>query len=100
MNTTKQISFEVSNEDAALIKKIVDRAVRDYQMQHKIRLDRMDTTMDLTACHANGCPMNFAGLLAADDFNFAHDISGINRHLNRTTGELENCFLPRFSKKQ
>jgi len=26
-----------------------------------------------------------------------HDVSGIARHLNRETGRLEGCFLPRFS---
>lgn len=32
----------------------------------------------------------------ADNFNFMHDISGINAHLNRNTGELSKRFLPRF----
>ena len=56
--------------------------------------------MDFTAVHANGNPLRLADLLAADDFNFAHDAFGIARHLNRTNGQLENCFLPRFTQKQ
>lgn len=33
--------------------------------------------------------------LAADDFNFWHDINGIQRNLDRQTGRLQNRFLPR-----
>lgn len=36
-------------------------------------------------------------LLHADGFNFAHDIVGIQNHINRETGEIENIFLPRYS---
>lgn len=56
--------------------------------------------MDITATHANGCPLKLAELLAADDFNFSHDVAGIYRHLDRTTGKLLDCFLPRFAQKQ
>ena len=57
----------------------------------------MDCDMDITACHANGNPLRLAELLSADDFNFCHDVLGIRRHINRETGQLENCFVPRFS---
>lgn len=33
-----------------------------------------------------------------DTLNFNHDVSGIRHNINRETGELENCFLPRCSK--
>ena len=51
--------------------------------------DRQSLAMDLSATHAK-MPLDFARLLAFDDFSFAHDIYGIRRHLNRTTGELED----------
>jgi hypothetical protein len=54
--------------------------------------------MDITACHLNGCKLDLAKLLAADDFNFAHDVLGIRRHIDRETGQLMNCFRPRFAK--
>lgn len=88
------VSFEISEADRALVERLVDRGVR-FCRESKIKYPRQDMAMDLTACHANGCPMDFAKLLAADDFNFAHDLFGIRRHLNRETGELEHCFLPR-----
>jgi hypothetical protein len=54
--------------------------------------------MDITACHLNGCPLRLGELLGADDANFAHDVFGIRRHLNRETGKLEDCFCPRYAE--
>lgn len=85
----KGISFEATKEEVITISRIVERA--DIE-------NRLSLTMDLSACHANGCPLDLEKLLAFDDFNFYHDIWGIRRHLNRTTGKLENCFLPRCAK--
>lgn len=61
--------------------------------------------MDLAAVHANGCPLDLEKLLAADDFNFAHDVFGIYRHLDRdgkspTGGKLLDLFLPRTARRQ
>jgi hypothetical protein len=55
--------------------------------------------MDLVAAHANGCPLDFQRLENADDFNLLHDVLGIERHLNRVTGQLAGFFLPRFAAK-
>lgn len=57
-------------------------------------------TMNLSACHASGNPLRLSDLLQADDFNFAHDIFGIDRHINRATGKLENFFSPRFLARE
>jgi len=57
----------------------------------------MDASMDLTAAHTV-CPLKLEQLLAADDANFSHDVFGIRRHLNRETGVIEDCFLPRFAR--
>lgn len=58
----------------------------------------MDATMDIDACHSNGCPLKLQELLEADDFNFAHDAFGIRAHIDRTTGKLQDCFLPRYAQ--
>lgn len=42
-------------------------------------------------------PLRLAEFANADNFNFGHDVAGILGHLNRQTGELEDCFLPRFA---
>lgn len=36
-------------------------------------------------------------MLAADDLDFAHDFTGIQASINRITGRIENCFVPRFA---
>lgn len=92
---TNQVSFDVSRDDAALIERITGRAVRLYA-KHGQKIDGLSMLMDVTATHANGCPLKLAELADADDFNFAHHIGGIFRHLDRETGHLGGCFLPRF----
>lgn len=87
---TKEVSFKISKKDHASVSIAVKRAERLFK-----KLDSLSTSMDLIACHANGCRLNFDKLLSFPDFDFMHDIGGIGRHLNRETGELMNCFLPR-----
>jgi hypothetical protein len=87
------INFNSTAADMQLIRRIVIRA-----MALKIKyFTAMDCDMDVTACHCNGNPLRLADMLAADDFNFAHDVLGIRSHINRETGQLTDCFCPRFS---
>jgi len=101
----EKIDFRVTAEERAIIERISKRAVKldEEHRDEKVRLPRwtrVDFEMDITACHKNGCPLDLQRLLDADDFNFAHDVFGIRRHLSRTTGKLENHFLPRFHTKK
>lgn len=61
---------------------------------------RMAFIMDL--CAADGVngndPINLDALAQADDFNFLHDVTGIMRHLDRSTGQLTDHFSPRYSR--
>lgn len=59
---------------------------------------RLEMQMDIIACHANGCPLRLDDLLAADDFNLLHDVLGISRHIDRSTGRLTAIFRPRFAE--
>jgi hypothetical protein len=93
-----QIDFEASPSDAQAIREIVKRAVVFNVKNGGPRVDPLDLNMDLTATHLNGCPLKLQELLEADDFNLIHDVFGIHRHLDRNTGKLKNCFLPRFAK--
>lgn len=80
------------------VKKIVDRAVALFREVRQPR-ERLEIHMDIQAVHAR-YPLDLKGLAEADDFNFAHDIGGIARHLDRKTGELRNFFSPRFCKRE
>lgn len=95
MNTTTayDIKFNATKEEHSAIARIAARAVKlnsEYDFQTCV--------MDLTACHANGNPMDFAKLESADNFNFAHDVFGIANHIDRETGKLTRCFRPRCSQ--
>jgi hypothetical protein len=92
----KTINFSVPKQDMTIIIKIAKRAVA-MAKKAKIAYEFIDCDMDITACHANGNPLKLQELLDADDFNFAHDVFGIRRHIDRQTGQLTGCFVPRFS---
>lgn len=97
--TKTRPSFSADRETMRLVERIADRAMA---LQHKAepiqRYKRgkvaMQWHMDILATH-NAMPLDLSRLLAADDGEFAHDVFGIRRHLNRDTGQLEDCFVPR-----
>lgn len=89
------LKFAVTDADKQTIERIAERAHALYKAQGA-RCRLIDVLMDLTATHANGCPLRLADLEVADDFNLMHDVSGIARHLDRRTGTLD-CFQPRFA---
>lgn len=63
-----------------------------------LMFDRLSLMMDLEiAMEQFNLKLN--DLLNADDFNFCHDICGIQNHINRETREIENFFVPRFCGK-
>lgn len=92
----KHASFKVNHSDAITIAAITTRAIR-MARDAGWKYDRLEADMDITACHANGTPLKLEALLNANDFDFAHDVFGIHRHINRETGELQDCFLPRYA---
>lgn len=89
------INWNVSKADHDLIVQIAERVAKitDNYPDTKAAL-----IMDLTATHANGTPLDLPKLLAAEPFDFTHDIFGIRRHINRKTGKLEGCFMPRCAQ--
>jgi len=86
-----------TRHDIELIRKIAERATALYE-QHGREADHATVVMDLITVIDHGCPLHLDDMLHADASNFLHDIAGINRHLNRLTGKLEDCFLPRFAR--
>lgn len=89
------VSFTTTREESDAIARIVKRYAK--LKGWRVGDSALNLTMDVKACHANGCPLDFARLEAFDDFNLAHDLAGISRHISRTTGELGGFFSPKCS---
>lgn len=104
MTTTHAVQFNASLRDRGLIRRIARRAVAQgfagVNQGWPATRELQDVEMDIEAVHCNGTPLRLAEMIEADDFNFGHDVVGIGRHLDRTTGTLGNHFLPRFAKPQ
>ena len=96
MNGTEPPTFECSPADQDLIDRIVQRCAKLVKAQGfgASSFDALGITMDLTACHGK-TPLDLQALLDSRDADFGHDIGGIRQHLDRTTGELTDCFWPR-----
>ena len=87
---------KISRDDVLIIEKIASR-FHDYIMDGIIKRTKKSTIMmDVSAAHIK-YPLDLEGLLNAEDFDFIHDVAGINRHIDRKTGDLKDCFLPRFA---
>lgn len=80
------------------ITKILERAellFKEYGIDEK----RINTLLDLDNAD-NEIPLDWDALLTCDKQTFAHDIFGIRRHMNRKTGKIEDCFVPRTALLQ
>lgn len=96
------IKFTVTKSESKMIGLIVARARTLAMKAGQKQFDAMSMHMDLSACIAQGTALKLEALLAADDFNFSHDVFGIQRHTDRddnspTCGQLLHCFVPRFA---
>ena len=93
MNRAPRLAYDADEFD--LIFQIASRS-NVLLKKHGIEEEMLTTVMDISTAHEHG-PLHLEEFLAADDSNFAHDALGIRRHINRKTGMLEDCFLPRFA---
>lgn len=83
-------------DDLDLIAKIAERAEGLYR-RFGINDKRLTIIMDIDNAHSQ-YPLDLEGLLVAAEGDFAHDIGGIRKHMNRTTGKLEDAFVPRYHR--
>ena len=74
--------------------KIADRGLPVIRSITPYKIKKLDVMMDLEYTN-NVIPLDFDQLLAFDDGNFNHDISGIYANFNRETLQMDNCFTPR-----
>lgn len=90
------VEFTVTKPEALRITRIAQRAV-EFSKKHGLDIDYEQIEMDITACHCNGCPLDLQKLLDSKDSDFGHDVLGIRRYIDRSTGKLTECFDPRCS---
>ena len=62
-----------------------------------LQFELMSLIIDLTIAHKQ-FNLDLDRLLNAPDFDFAHDIVGIQNNINRETKVVENHFLPRYAR--
>jgi hypothetical protein len=86
------INWKTSKEDLNIIGNIIMRA-----REEGVNRDSLSLMMDIEATHEH-CPLRLKEFFEAPKFDFIHDIIGIINNLNKDTGELENCFLPRYAQ--
>jgi hypothetical protein len=94
-----EVEFNYLHAELAL------EAVKRYEIKLKHPAERrfymrISLILDLLAADGrNGnAPLDWSALLSYPDFDFFHDVAGIHRHMNRDTGELMNCFVPRCAR--
>ena len=92
----EKVKLDATLAEQGLIALIAERA-HTLALLHKIDATQQDIEMDITAVNCNGCPLRLRALLTTDDANFGHDVWGIRRFLNRSTGKLDGHFVPRFA---
>lgn len=98
-----KVRFDMTEQEVPLIFACAKRAYEDlsrYGNPGEAQDAFMVIAMDLAAVNANGCPLDFQKLLDFPDFDFAHDLYGIRKHLDRVTGGLVGCFVPRCARLQ
>jgi hypothetical protein len=92
---TRMALFTATVSERKIIAQIADRAKKLAP-----NCDAIGIIMDLEATHCSGCPLDLEMLLNADNITLAHDVFGINRRLDRTTGKLGGFFVPRCRKRR
>lgn len=91
MGTFEKI--EKKRNEMKIISKIVERA----DNLNLLYDDRTSLMMDLDVANKK-FDLRLNELLEADEFNFSHDICGIQNNIDRTTKTFMNCFVPRFAR--
>jgi len=96
--TTEIIRWDASKEDAALIRKIVGRAIKESVSCHK--RERLELGRSLTAYHLNDRPLRLQAMLDGRLCDLLHDLHGLHSTVSRETGKVVGSFLPRYATGQ
>ncbi len=84
---------KLTNEEYGKILKICDRA-----SDMEISKSGIVTLITDVYSVAKNYDIDLNALYQAPDYDFAHDIRGIQAHINRFTGLLDDGFVPRCTR--
>jgi hypothetical protein len=90
------INFSCSIEDKRLIGQILAKGIA-MAKEYNVEIDHVLVSMDITACHCNGCPLKLYQFLLSSPMDFAHDFCRIGLNIDRKTGKLMNGWRPLFA---
>jgi hypothetical protein len=93
----KTPTFQATEAERAILRKISDRAA-ELSIEFEIPYPTLELEMDLLAAREDIVTLDLRRLLDSPIADFSHDIFGIRRFINRTTGEVEGCFVPRCAR--
>jgi hypothetical protein len=94
------VSFTTTAPEQAQITRIAKRWMAMLRASNmRPSYDIIDVRMDLSAIVAQGqMTLDLTMLERSDEFDFLHDMAGIHRHMDRTTGLLMDHFIPRAAR--
>lgn len=84
--------------DSQKISNIVSRWEAMNAIVSANKRSRVNLFMDIEMVHSR-YGLDLDGLLNASSPDFAHDVYGIGHHLDRVTGQLTDCFSPRYERR-
>lgn len=70
----------------------------EVAMPNDAKASKLNIFMDIHAAHTH-MPLDLEKLSKAAAFDLVHDVSGIRNNIDRETGKLLNCFVPRYAQK-
>lgn len=98
MSSIKPVNPVASLRERRVIVEIAERAAVLAHQADRFYIGKI--VVAISVCHANGCPLDLDGLLAAPAQDFAHDVFEIVEKIDTHTGTLRDCFLPRYAKPE
>lgn len=79
---------------------VLARTAHRVAKAQKFDYSVLEASMDLRCWHAK-MPLDLDAMIADyEKADVLHDLFGIRRFLNRETGELGGCFVPRYAKPE
>jgi hypothetical protein len=85
---------DTTPEERKLIHRIAQRALDEQVLRGPI----IQVQLLITTAHCKAGKLRLKELLEAPAFDFAHDISGMAKHLSCKTGLYNDYFSPRYEE--